>query len=44
MKKPIVYDTPFKPEYMGVDEDGYHRILMGRTTYCVKNNVISIVD
>jgi hypothetical protein len=43
MKKPIVYDTPFKPEYKGI-VDGYHQILMGRTTYCVKDNVISIVD
>ena len=43
MKKPIVYDTPFKPEYKGL-VDGYHQILMGRTTYCVKDNVISIID
>jgi hypothetical protein len=43
MKKPIVYDTPFQPEYKGLI-DGYHQILMGRTTYCVKDNVISIVD
>ena len=43
MKKPIVYDTPFKPEYKGL-ADGYHQILMGRTTYCVKDNVISIID
>ena len=43
MKKPIVYDTPFKPEYKGL-VDGYHQILMGRTTYYVKDNVISIID
>ena len=43
MKKPIVYDAPFKPEYKGL-VDGYHQILMGRTTYCVKDNVISIID
>ena len=43
MKKPIVYDTLFKPEYKGL-VDGYHQILMGRTTYCVKDNVISIID
>lgn len=43
MKKPIVYDTPFKPEYKGL-VNGYHQILMGRTTYYVKDNVISIID
>lgn len=43
MKKPIVYDTEFR-EDLGLDVDGYHRIRMGRTTYYVKDNVISIID
>ena len=43
MKKPIVYDTEFR-EDLGLDADGYHRIRMGKTIYCVKDNVIFIVD
>ena len=43
MKKPIVYDTEFR-EDLGLDVDGYHRIRMGKTIYCVKDNVIFIVD
>lgn len=43
MKKPIVYDTEFR-EDLGLDAEGYHRIRMGRTVYCVKENVIYTVD
>lgn len=33
------FDKPFR-EDLGLDDAGFHRIRMGNTVYCIKNNVI----
>jgi len=37
------FDKPFR-EDLGLDDAGFHRIRMGNTVYCVKNNEIYILN